>query len=55
MVQDEVRVGLLQRPHLGEEHLLVRDVDLGQIREVRERWQFFRDRRPDAYGPIVAP
>ena len=28
---------------------------LDQIRVVRERWQFFRDRRPDAYGPIVAP
>ncbi|KGM14177.1 nitrilase-related carbon-nitrogen hydrolase [Cellulomonas bogoriensis] len=35
--------------------VILRDVDLGQIREVRERWQFYRDRRPDAYGPIVAP
>jgi N-carbamoylputrescine amidase len=35
--------------------LIVRDVDLDQVRLVRERWQFFRDRRPDAYGPIVAP
>lgn len=34
---------------------IVRDLDLEQIRTVRERWQFFRDRRPDAYGPIVAP
>jgi beta-ureidopropionase len=25
------------------------------VRIVRERWQFFRDRRPEAYGPIVAP
>ena len=33
----------------------IRDIDLEQIRTVRERWQFFRDRRPDAYGPIVAP
>ncbi|TRW45253.1 nitrilase-related carbon-nitrogen hydrolase [Georgenia yuyongxinii] len=31
------------------------DVDLDQIREVRERWQFFRDRRPDAYDAIVEP
>ncbi len=38
-----------------EAGLIIRDVDLGAIREVRERWQFFRDRRPDAYGPIVAP
>jgi len=35
--------------------MFVRDIDLDQIRKVRERWQFFRDRRPDAYGPIVAP
>lgn len=34
---------------------LVREVDLGLIREVRERWQFYRDRRPDAYAAIVAP
>lgn len=38
-----------------EAGLVVRDVDLDQVREVRERWQFFRDRRPDAYAPIVAP
>lgn len=35
--------------------LILRDVDLSQLRTVRERWQFYRDRRPDAYGPIVAP
>jgi beta-ureidopropionase len=34
---------------------IVREVDLEQIRVVRERWQFYRDRRPDAYGPITAP
>ncbi|MBO1751597.1 acyltransferase [Actinotalea sp. BY-33] len=38
-----------------EAGVIIRDLDLGQIREVRERWQFFRDRRPDAYGEIVAP
>jgi beta-ureidopropionase len=27
---------------------------MDKIREVRNTWQFFRDRRPDAYGPIVA-
>jgi hypothetical protein len=25
-----------------------------KIKEVRNTWQFFRDRRPDLYGPIVA-
>ena len=26
-----------------------------QLAEVRNLWQFYRDRRPDAYGPLVAP
>ena len=34
--------------------LIVRDLDLDKIREVRDRWAFYRDRRPDAYDPIVA-
>ena len=34
--------------------LIVRDLDLGKIREVRDRWAFYRDRRPDAYDEIVA-
>ena len=38
-----------------EEELIVRDLDLDLIREVRDTWQFYRDRRPDAYGDIVAP
>ena len=38
-----------------EPELLIRDIDLGKVREVRERWQFFRDRRPDAYEALVAP
>ncbi|BDZ48888.1 putative hydrolase [Frondihabitans sucicola] len=37
------------------EELLVREIDLGLIRQVRDDWQFYRDRRPDVYGPIVAP
>ena len=31
-----------------------RDLDLGLIREVRDGWQFYRDRRPDAYDEITA-
>jgi beta-ureidopropionase len=34
--------------------LVVADLDLDLIREVRNTWQFFRDRRPDTYDPIVA-
>ncbi len=29
-----------------EEELLVRDLDMDQITEVRQLWQFYRDRRP---------
>jgi len=33
--------------------LVVAELDLDLIEEVRRTWQFFRDRRPDAYGPLV--
>ncbi len=36
-----------------EEEVLVADLDLDMIREVRNTWQFYRDRRPDAYHEIV--
>jgi beta-ureidopropionase len=28
-------------------------LNLDMIREVRNTWQFFRDRRPDTYGALV--
>ena len=34
--------------------LIVRDLDVDKIREVRDTWAFYRDRRPDAYHEIVA-
>jgi len=37
-----------------QDELVVADLDMDKIREVRNTWQFFRDRRPDAYGLIVA-
>ena len=37
------------------EELVVRDLDLGEIEEVRAQWAFYRDRRPDIYGPLTAP
>ena len=36
------------------DHLVVADLDLEKIREVRNTWQFYRDRRPDTYDQIVA-
>ncbi len=35
------------------EELVVRDLDLDLIDEVRRQWAFYRDRRPDAYGPLT--
>jgi beta-ureidopropionase len=37
-----------------QDALVVADLDLDMIREVRNTWQFFRDRRPDSYGQLVA-
>lgn len=38
-----------------KEEVIVRDLDFDQIAEIRALWQFYRDRRPDQYGPLVAP
>jgi N-carbamoylputrescine amidase len=46
-------VGETADPYQAE--LVVRDLDLGLLAEVRDRWAFYRDRRPDAYGPLVQP
>ena len=35
--------------------LVVADLDLDMIREVRNVWQFFRDRRPESYAALIAP
>jgi beta-ureidopropionase len=35
------------------DEVIVRDLDLDLIEEVRQQWAFYRDRRPDAYGPLV--
>jgi N-carbamoylputrescine amidase len=36
-----------------KDELVVATLDLDMIEEVRRTWQFFRDRRPDAYGALV--
>ncbi|WP_338406931.1 nitrilase-related carbon-nitrogen hydrolase [uncultured Flavobacterium sp.] len=38
-----------------KDELLVAKFDLDLIEEVRSKWQFFRDRRPETYDEIVAP
>ncbi len=36
-----------------DDEVIVADLDLSLIDEVRSTWQFYRDRRPDAYDEIV--
>ena len=38
-----------------KDEVLVSDLDLDYIREVRDNWQFYRDRRPETYGDILKP
>ena len=38
-----------------QDEVVVADLDLDQILEVRNVWQFYRDRRPETYGPLTAP
>jgi N-carbamoylputrescine amidase len=38
-----------------QDELVVADLDISQIDEVRKTWQFYRDRRPDAYDELVDP
>ena len=41
--------------HAGEDQdqLVTAEIDLEQVREVRNQWQFYRDRRPETYGPLA--
>ena len=36
-----------------QDELLVHEIDLDMVREIRNKWQFFRDRRPELYDPLV--
>jgi len=38
-----------------EDDIVLADLDLDKIREVRNTWQFYRDRRPETYKAITAP
>ena len=37
------------------DEVVVRDLDMDKLTEVRDLWQFYRDRRPDSYGSLVFP
>jgi N-carbamoylputrescine amidase len=45
---------ILGQASRDQDELLVVTVDLEQNREVRNLWQFYRDRRPETYAALVA-
>jgi N-carbamoylputrescine amidase len=36
-----------------KDELLIHEIDLDMVREIRNNWQFFRDRRPELYDPLI--
>jgi N-carbamoylputrescine amidase len=38
-----------------KEEVVIRDLDMDALAEVRNLWAFYRDRRPDTYGSLVQP
>lgn len=45
---------VLKKGSIRNEEIVLAAVDLAQNRVVREGWGFMRNRRPDAYAPLVA-
>jgi N-carbamoylputrescine amidase len=46
---------ILAQAGRSEDAVVVADMDFDLIREVRNVWQFYRDRRPETYGDITRP
>ena len=46
---------MLAEAKRDRDELVIADVDLDVIKEVRNTWQFFRDRRPETYSGICKP
>ncbi len=44
---------IVKQASAKEDELLVADLNLDEIREVRNLWQFYRDRRPETYSPLT--
>ena len=44
---------LIAQGSRGEDQVVVADLDLEVIREVRNTWQFYRDRRPECYSDLT--
>ncbi|MFP3441272.1 nitrilase-related carbon-nitrogen hydrolase, partial [Pantoea sp. SIMBA_133] len=37
-----------------EDEVIIGEVNKKMIREVRDTWQFYRDRRPETYGEMTS-
>ncbi len=46
---------IMKQASRDKDEIVIADLDLDMIREVRNTWQFYRDRRPETYGAITAP
>ncbi len=44
---------ILKQASRGNDELLITDIDLDEVKEVRDLWQFYRDRRPETYSQIT--
>jgi N-carbamoylputrescine amidase len=46
---------LVAQASRDKDEVLVADLDLDMIQQVRSTWQFYRDRRPETYGALARP
>lgn len=44
---------IIAKASADKDELITAEMDMSMVREVRNLWQFFRDRRPEVYGPLV--
>ena len=44
---------IISKGSRDKDEVVVADMDLDMIREVKNIWQFYRDRRPESYGPLA--
>jgi beta-ureidopropionase len=47
------RGNIIAQASRDQDELLVADLDFDEIREARDLWQFYRDRRPESYSELV--
>jgi len=48
------RGNIIKQASRDKDELLVADLNFDEIKEVRDLWQFYRDRRPETYKELVA-